>query len=93
MRYGKDIAGKIVLVHLFLILTSCVDQESDPIDLENSELYPFCAVTRTLVKINAKQLGNRTLTKEMPVSILFMFLNSEVLSYLFTKQILRILFL
>ena len=51
---GNDLAGDKVVVNPFLTSTPCVDQPPDPIEQEIPDLYPSCAVTRSMAK-KAKQ--------------------------------------
>ena len=51
---GNDLAGDKVVVDPLLTSTPCVDQPPDPIEQEIPDLYPSCAVTRTMAK-KAKQ--------------------------------------
>ena len=43
-------AGDKVLVHPLLTSTPCVGQPPDPLEQQITDLYPFCAVTRTMAK-------------------------------------------
>ena len=47
---GNDLAGDKVVVNPLLTSTPCVDQPPDPIEQEIPDLYPSCAVTRTMAK-------------------------------------------
>ena len=47
---GNDLAGDKVVVDPLLTNTPCVDQPPDPIEQEIPDLYPSCAVTRTMAK-------------------------------------------
>ena len=47
---GNDLAGDKVVVNPLLTSTPFVDQPPDPIEQEIPDLYPLCAVTRTMAK-------------------------------------------
>ena len=51
---GNDLAGDKVVVNPLLTNIPCIDQPPDPIEQEIPDLYPSCAVTRTMAK-KAKQ--------------------------------------
>ena len=51
---GNDLARDNVVVDPLLTSTPCLDQPPDPIEQENPDLYPSCAVTRAMAK-KAKQ--------------------------------------
>ena len=51
---GNDLAGDEVVVNPLLTSSPCVDQPPDTIKQEIPDLYPSCAVTRTMAK-KAKQ--------------------------------------
>ena len=48
---GDDVAGDKVVVNPLATDTSCMDQSPDPIEQELLDLYPSCAVTRTMAKV------------------------------------------
>ena len=47
---GNDLAGDKVVVNPFVTETPCMAQSPDPIEQELPDLYPTCAVTRTMAK-------------------------------------------
>ena len=47
---GNDLAGDKVVVNPLVTDTPCMDQSPDPIEQELPNLYPSCAVTRTMAK-------------------------------------------
>ena len=47
---GNDLAGDKVVVNPLVTDTPCMDQSPDPIEQELPDLYPSCAVTRTMTK-------------------------------------------
>ena len=57
---GNDLAGDKVVVDPLLTNTPCVGQPPDHIEQENPDLYPSCAVTRTMAKKANQYHGNQT---------------------------------
>ena len=47
---GNDLAGHQVVVTSLVTDTPCMDQSPDPIEQELPDLYPSCAVTRSMAK-------------------------------------------
>ena len=47
---GYDLAKDKVVVNPLVTDTPCMDQSPDPIEQELPDLYPSCAVTRTMAK-------------------------------------------
>ena len=47
---GSDLAGDQDVVNLIVTVKPCVDQPTDPIEEEIPDLYPACAVTRSMSK-------------------------------------------
>ena len=47
---GNDLAEDKVVVNPLVTDTPCMDQSPDPIEQELPDLYPSCAVTRTMAK-------------------------------------------
>ena len=47
---GNDLAGDKVVVNPIVTVKPCVDQPADPVEEEIPDLYPACAVTRSMSK-------------------------------------------
>ena len=59
---GNDLAGDKVVVNPLLTTIPCLDQPPDPIEQENPDLYPSCAVTRAMAKKTKQNDGDIDLT-------------------------------
>ena len=66
---GNGLAGDTVVVNPLLTNIPCIDQPPDPIEQENPDLYPSCAVTRAMAKKVKQNDGEIDLTHEITNSL------------------------
>ena len=81
---GNDMAGDMVVLDPFLTSTPCVDQLPDPIDQEILDLYPPCAITRTMAK-KANQ-NHRMQDSDLADTLIGQSLNDDISNSLSPSQ-------
>ena len=73
------------MVNPLLTSTPCVDQQPDPFEQEIPDLYPSCAVTRTMAKKEAK-INHKMQDIDLTDTLIGQSFNDEISNSLYPSQ-------